>query len=94
MMRRAGYIAYRVIEMLIGILSRFINAALLGGSTHQTVSARAHIEDGIGWQRTRATLNVIFWWHDDHCEWAWEQEVYHAIRTLDINEMNLTLAKD
>lgn len=78
-MSRAAYIAYRVAEMAISLLSRFINAALLGGSTHQTTSARAFIEP---MPRLRSAINAIFFWQEDHCRWAWEREVAEAKRTL------------
>lgn len=79
-MRRAGHIAYRVVEMLVGVASRLFNAAILGGSTHQTTSARAHIEP---MPRLRLFINALIFWQDDHCRWAWEQEVKEARKTLD-----------
>lgn len=78
--RRPVYIGYRVAEMLISLLSRTINAAIFGGSTHQTLSARAHIEP---WPRRRAIINALFFWQPDHCEWAWQLEVKQALKTLD-----------
>jgi hypothetical protein len=78
-MNRAAYITYRVAEMLVSLISRFINAALLGGSTHQTTSARAFIEP---LPRLRVVINAIFFWQEDHCRWAWEREVAEAKKTL------------
>jgi hypothetical protein len=78
-MIRPLYIAYRVAEMAVSLLSRFINAALLGGSTHQTTSARAYIEP---MPRLRVVINAIFFWQENHCRWAWENEVTEAKRTL------------
>jgi len=78
-MYRPLYIAYRVAEMLISLVSRFINAALLGGSTHQATSARAFIEP---LPRLRIVINAIFFWQEDHCRWAWEREVAEAKKTL------------
>lgn len=79
-MPRAVYILYRVAEMLVSLMSRFINATLFGGSTHQTTSARAHIEP---WPIRRRIINAVFFWQDDHCLWAWEREVEAARKTLD-----------
>lgn len=76
---RPIYILYRVLEMLISLISRFLNAALFNGSTHQTLSARAHIEP---LPRTRRIVNALFFWQDDHCKWAWQREVAEAKRTL------------
>jgi hypothetical protein len=73
------YILYRVAEMLGSVLSRFVNAALLGGSTHQTTSSRAHLE----WPRGRRFINAVFFWQDDHCKASWQTEVKHAKRTLE-----------
>ena len=76
---RPLYIAYRIGEMAVSLISRFINAAFLGGSTHQTTSARAHIED---WPRGKRFINALFFWQEDHCRFAWEREVDAAKTTL------------
>jgi hypothetical protein len=78
-MLRLFYILYRVAEMLGSLCSRFVNAALLGGSTHQTTSSRAHLE----WPRGRLLINAVFFWQDDHCKASWQTEVKHAKRTLE-----------
>lgn len=77
---RAGYIAYRFFEMAVSIISRTFNAAVLGGSTHQTTSARVYIED---WPRAQRLINALFFWEEDHCRAAWEIEVFHAEKTLE-----------
>ena len=76
---RSCYILYRVAEMFVSLLSRFINAAFFGGSTHQTTSARAYVE---GWNTRRKLINALFFWEEDHCRMAWEMEVEEARRTL------------
>lgn len=81
-MPRFAYIGYRVLEMLISLFSRFLNAAVLGGSTHQTTSARAHIETGRAWRIGRAIINAVFFWQEDHCRWAYWREVEEARKTL------------
>jgi hypothetical protein len=78
---RPVYIAARTVEAVGAAMSRLINSALLGGSTHQTVSARAHITPE--WATARAWINRVFFWQADHCEWAWRAEVASAIKTLD-----------
>lgn len=78
-MTRVSHIAFRVIEMLVSVASRLYNAMALGGSTHQTTSARAHLG---GLPRHRAVINAIFFWQKDHCRLAWQQEVREAKRTL------------
>lgn len=78
-MPRPLYIAYRVGEMAVSLVSRFINAAFLGGSTHQTTSARCHVEN---WRRGKAFINALFFWQEDHCRWAWQREVEEARKTL------------
>lgn len=84
-MPRPLYIAYRVAEMLVSIISRTYNAVILylitgSGSTHQTTSARCYIEH---LPLHRAVINAIFFWQDDHCEWAWRREVEEARKTLE-----------
>jgi len=78
---RPAYIAYRVFEMAVSLLSRFINAAILGGSTHQTTSARCHIEP---WPRGGRFINALFFWQEGHCAWAWEREIEAARKTLEL----------
>jgi len=78
---RPFYVLFRVGEMAISLLSRFINAAFLGGSTHQTTSSRCYIED---WPRGEAFVNALFFFQHNprHCQWAWEREVAEAKKTL------------
>lgn len=79
-MPRPLYIAYRVGEMAVSLVSRAYNAIALNGSTHQTTSARCHIDD---FPLHRAVVNTLFFWQKDHCEWAWEREVDEARKTLE-----------
>lgn len=79
---RPLYVIARLVVMLVSVGSRFFNAAFLGGSTHQTTSARAHIETGRGWRIARRVINAFFFWENDHCRAAWESEVHHARKTL------------
>ena len=80
---RPVYIAYRLFEMTVGLLSRGFNAAFLGGSTFQTTSARAHIETSTAWRRGKRFINAIFFWQEDHCAAEWQREVDNAIKTLE-----------
>ena len=82
-MPRPFYIAYRVAEMAVGLLSRALNGSLPGGSTFQTTSARAHIETSQGWLRARRIINAMFFWQDDHCAAEWQREIENALKTLD-----------
>jgi hypothetical protein len=82
---RPIYIVWRVVEMLAQIASRFVNAAFMGGSTRQTVSARAYVEQ---WPRGLGRINAMFrpFGIDNHCAAAWEEEVNDAIATLEKNK--------
>ncbi len=82
---RPLYIAYRVGEMLAQIASRFVNAACFGGSTRQTVSARAFVEQ---WPRGLDRINAVFrpFGVENHCANAWDEEVKDAIATLEKNK--------
>lgn len=87
-MPRPLYIAYRVGEMTVSLVSRFINATFFGGSTHMTTSARAHIETSPAWKRRERFINALFrfqehWTGMPHCEWAWLREVEEARKTLE-----------
>ena len=84
---RPVYIALRFSEAVASSVSRMVNASLLGGSTHQTVSSRAHIEAYTSprWAVAEKCINRLFFWQDDHCRWAWEYEVENAIKTLERN---------
>jgi hypothetical protein len=82
-LRRLAYVLWRILETLVSVASRTFNALALGGSTHQTTSARMHIED---WPRGKWIINAVFFWEDDHCQKAWEMEVRSARRTLELSE--------
>jgi len=84
---RPLYIALRFAEALGSAGSRLFNAAILGGSTHQSTSARAHIESyaSDGWATARTWINRVFFWQADHCRMAWEYEVAEALNTLERN---------
>lgn len=84
-MPRPAYIVWRVLEMLGQIASRFINAAFFGGSTRQTLSARAYVEQ---WPRGRRRIDAVFafFGSKDHCQSAWDAEVCDAISTLEKNQ--------
>ena len=85
-MRRAAYILLRFAEMVISSNSRLFNAAVFGGSTYQTVSARAYIDGRTNakWARRRNRIDwFLAWYEADHCQRAWQQEVDAARKTLD-----------
>ena len=81
---RPLYILARFAEMLISSGSRVINAAVFGGSTHQTTSARAYIDGKTNakWARRRSIIDRVFWFTPNHCESAWIVEVEAARKTL------------
>ena len=82
---RPIYILARFAEMLIAAGSRVINAAVFGGSTHQTISARAFI-DGMSdpkWAKRQRAIDAAFWFQPNHCKTAWMQEVDAARKTLE-----------
>jgi len=81
---RPIYILARFAEMLIAAGSRVLNAAVFGGSTHQTLSARAFI-DGMTspkWAKRQRAIDTAFWFQTSHCKTAWLQEVDAAHKTL------------
>lgn len=90
---RPVYIAWRTIEMVGQIVSRLVNAIVFQGSTRQTVSARAHIEQ---WPRGRVWINAAFgiFGVEDHCGGAWNSEVSDAIKTLQRNDVFTGMASD
>ena len=81
---RPIYILARFAEMLIAAGSRVLNAAVFGGSTHQTVSARAFIDGQTSpkWAKRRVIIDRLFWFQSDHCATAWAAEVLAARKTL------------
>lgn len=98
--KQAAHIAYEVGYFMLSLFSRITNAVFYGGSMHQTLSARTHIEakdarDDIenGWDSSYARrwiarerrINAVFFWDDDHCAASWQSEVSRAIKTLTRN---------
>jgi hypothetical protein len=78
------HVIYEVAFFLASILSRVVNATFYGGSMHQTLSARAHIEarDIARWRQIERRINRVFFWQADHCATAWQAEVTRARKTL------------
>lgn len=84
-MNRLAYIPYRLTFDLISLFSRMLNAIFFGGSTAQTLSARAYIDgqDSVFWQRIGQGINLLFFWQENHIADAWAAEVERAQYTLE-----------
>ena len=84
-MTRIAYIPYRLAFDLVSLFSRMINAIVFGGSTAQTLSARAYIDgqDSVFWERIGQGINLIFFWQENHIADAWASEVERARYTLE-----------
>jgi len=84
-MARIAYIPYRLAYDLLNLFSRMLNAIFFGGSTAQTLSARAYIDaqDSVFWQRIGQAINLIFFWEENHIADAWAAEVERARYTLE-----------
>jgi len=82
---RPFYILARFVEMFISLGSRIVNAVGYGGSTHQTLSARAYIDgqSSVRWGQRRDFIDILFWFDKEHCKNAWAKEVSDARKTLD-----------
>ena len=76
LLSRPIYILARFAEMLIAAGSRVLNAVIHSGSTHQTLSARAHIDGKTDPKcaRRRDRIDRFL---------AWQNEVDAARKTLD-----------
>jgi hypothetical protein len=81
---RVVYVLARVVTDLCNLTSRAINALLFGGSTAQSLSARAHMEAPTNpvWERRRRFLNAVFFYELDHCAASWHLEVERARHVL------------
>lgn len=86
-MRNVAYVLGHIAYFLASLGSRTVNAALFGGSMHQTLSARAHIEGRTDarWRRREAGINRLFL-DPNHCAEGWCGEVDRARKTLEQNE--------
>ena len=85
--QQAAHVAYEVGYFLASLVSRVINATVYGGSMHQTLSSRAHIEGrtDAAWAKREARINRLVFWQQDHCAGAWLSEVTRARKTLQRN---------
>jgi len=85
MMSRAWYIIRRLGYALLSAGSRFCNAAFLGGSTSESISARSYREP---WPRAVKIINAALWiFGKDHCRTAWRVDVEDAKKTLARNDL-------
>lgn len=82
-MSRLLYIIKRLGFDIVSTLSRLFNALFLGGSTAQTTSSHCHVNPNL--HTLRSVVNVLFFWQEDHCKGAWEEEVKRAMHTLETN---------
>jgi hypothetical protein len=84
-MHRLAYIPYRLAYDLVSLFSRMLNAIVFGGSTAQTLSARAYIDgqDSVFWERIGQGINLLFFWQENHIADAWAAEVERARYTLE-----------
>jgi hypothetical protein len=80
---RPVYALLRLGEAIGSSISRAINGGLLGGSNHQSISARAFVEPG--WHKWQRRIDALFFLRPGHCERAWAQEVLHARKVLRVN---------
>lgn len=50
--------------------------ALIGGYADETISARAHRlhKTSSAWRVVRGIANGLFFWQEDHCQKAWQNE--------------------
>lgn len=66
---------------LLSVGSRLLNV-LTGGTADLTFSARSYIESL--W--TARVIDILFFWMDNHSEWAWHEEVRRSKRTIELHE--------
>jgi hypothetical protein len=84
---RPVYILIRLAETTLSVVSRFGNATFFGGSTYQSISARAWIDGETDpvWLRRRRFIDAAFRVlirQEDHCLKYYQAEVEAAQKTL------------
>ena len=84
-MTRLGYGLWRLAYGIGSAFSRAFNHIVLGGSTHQTTSARCHVD--VRLKKLRVVIDAIATpFERDHCANAWASDVAEARRTLEVND--------
>jgi hypothetical protein len=86
--RRFIRVLYELGFFLVSLFSRCLNLLILGGSIHQTTSARIETEVRSGkteWYKIKALVNSVFFMQEDHCASARDEELRRAIETLRLN---------
>lgn len=86
-LQQAAHVAYEVAYFLVSIISRVINATRYGGSMHQTLSARSHIDGRYDpeWRAREQRIDRLFFWKPGHCARAWIGEYERAMKTIERN---------
>ena len=65
-------------------LSQGVNCVLFNGSPDQTVSARAYVNrTSAVWSLAYRTINVAFFWQEDHCRSSHQADVNFALAVLE-----------
>ena len=82
-MSRVCYIIKILCFDIVSTLSRLFNALFLSGSTAQTTSSHCYVNPNL--HNLRSVVNTLFFWQEDHCKEAWEEEVKRAVHTLETN---------
>lgn len=86
------YVLRESLWYLASILSRIVNAFVRDdegnwGSMHQTFSARCHMlaPRSERFDRYRKRINAVFFWQEDHCHKAWDEQLTRARKTVAYN---------
>jgi hypothetical protein len=65
-----------------------LNTVAFGGDMFTSTSARAHMEQAHpAWRNRRRFINAVFWWQDDHCKQAWQDDLSRAMAKVNANTL-------
>ena len=87
-MKKAAHIIREVVAGIAHTASAMLYTVAFNGDMHTSTSAAAHLKQAHpAWRNRRRFINALFWWQDDHCKQAWQDDLARAMAKVKANTL-------
>jgi len=87
-MKKAAHIIREVVAGIAHTASAMLYTVAFNGDMHTSTSAAAHLKQAHpAWANRRRFINALFWWQDDHCKQAWQDDLARAMAKVKANTL-------